>query len=89
LPQQTDPETDPGSFPSRANAHARVRLADSMIKAWTPGTKTLTAIGKDGATKFDGVKIQSGGRILVSSQSDSSLHVFMGGTGRPIIRTGG
>lgn len=62
---------------------------DSVIKAWTPGSKTLTAIGKDGATKFDGVEILSGDRVLVSSQSDSSLHLFTGGTGRPIIRTGG
>ena len=62
---------------------------DSVIKAWTPGSKTLSVIGKDGATKFDGVEILSGDRILVSSQSDSSLHLFTGGTGRPIIRTGG
>jgi sugar lactone lactonase YvrE len=66
-----------------------VPWVDSVIKAWTPGTKTLTAIGKDGANKFDGVEILSGGRILVSSQSDSSLHLFTDGTGRPIIRTGG
>lgn len=62
---------------------------DSVIKTWAPGSKTLTAMGKDGATKFDGVEILSGGRVLVSSQSDSSLHLFIGGTGRPIIRTGG
>lgn len=62
---------------------------DSVIKAWTPGSKTLTVIGKDGATKFDGVEILPGDRILVSSQSDSSLHLFTGATGRPIIRTGG
>lgn len=62
---------------------------DSVIKAWTPGTKTLTAIGKDGATKFDGVEILPGGRILVSSQSDSSLHLFTDGTGRAIIKTAG
>jgi hypothetical protein len=62
---------------------------DSVIKAWTPGSKTLNVIGKDGATKFDGVEILSGDRVLVASQSDSSLHLFAGGTGRPIIRTGG
>lgn len=62
---------------------------DSVIKAWTPGSKTLSAIGKDGATKFDGVEILSGDRLLVSSQSDSSLHLFTGGVGRAIIRTGG
>jgi hypothetical protein len=62
---------------------------DSVIKTWAPGSRTLTAMGKDGATKFDGVEILSGDRVLVSSQSDSSLHLFTGGTGRPIIRTGG
>jgi hypothetical protein len=62
---------------------------DSVIKVWTPGSKTLSALGKDGATKFDGVEILSGDRVLVSSQSDSSLHLFTSGTGRPIIKTGG
>ena len=62
---------------------------DSVIKAWTVGSKTLSVIGRDGATKFDGVEILSGDRVLVSSQSDSSLHLFTGSTGRPIIRTGG
>lgn len=61
----------------------------SVIKAWVPGSKTLTEVGKSGATKFDGVEILSADRVLVSSQSDSSLHLFVGGTDRPIIRTGG
>ena len=62
---------------------------DSVIKVWAPGSKTLSALGKDGATKFDGVEILPGDRVLVSSQSDSSLHLFTSGTGRPIIKTGG
>ena len=62
---------------------------DSVIKSWTPGSKTLSVVGKDGATRFDGVEVLSGDRILVASQSDSSLHLFTGSTGRPIIRTGG
>jgi sugar lactone lactonase YvrE len=62
---------------------------DSVIKAWTPGGKTISAIGKDGATKFDGVEVLPGDRILISSQSDSSLHLFTSGSGRPIIKTGG
>jgi hypothetical protein len=61
----------------------------SAIKSWTAGSKTLSEIGKSGATKYDGVEILSGDRVLVSSQSDSSLHLFTGGSGRPIIRTGG
>jgi sugar lactone lactonase YvrE len=62
---------------------------DSTIKAWTGKDKTLSVVGKDGSTRMDGVEILSGDRILVAAQSDSSLHLFTGGAGRPIIRTGG
>ncbi|MFL5559078.1 MAG: SMP-30/gluconolactonase/LRE family protein, partial [Gemmatimonadaceae bacterium] len=62
---------------------------DTVINAWTPGSKTLSVIGKSRGSKFDGVEILLGGRVLVASQKDSSLHLFAGGTGRPIIRTGG
>ena len=62
---------------------------DSTIRSWTGRESTLSLIGKDGGTRFDGVEILSGDRILVAAQSDSSLHLFTGGTGRPIIRTGG
>lgn len=62
---------------------------DSVIRAWTPGSRTLVTIGRTGGTKFDGVEILSGDRVLVASQSDSSLHLFTGSTSRPIIRTGG
>jgi hypothetical protein len=61
----------------------------SAIKSWAPGTKTLTAIGTSTGTKLDGVEVLSGGGALVASQGDSSLHLFSGGTGRPIIKTGG
>jgi sugar lactone lactonase YvrE len=62
---------------------------ESVIKAWTAGSKTLTEIGRSGGKKFDGVEVLSGDRVLVASQGDSSLHLFTGSTGRPIIRTGG
>jgi hypothetical protein len=62
---------------------------DSTIKSWTGKDKTLSVIGKDGSTRMDGVEILPGDRILVAAQSDSSLHLFTGGAGRPIIRTGG
>ena len=61
----------------------------SVINAWAAGSKTLSVIGKSGGSKFDGVEVLSGGRVLVASQGDSSLHLFTGGTGHPIIRTGG
>jgi sugar lactone lactonase YvrE len=61
----------------------------SVIKAWVAGSRTLSDIGRSTGTKFDGVEILSGNRVLVASQGDSSLHLFSEGTGRPIIRTGG
>jgi len=61
----------------------------SVIKAWTAGSRTLSQVGASGGAKFDGVEMLSGDRVLVASQADSSLHLFSGGTGRPIIRTGG
>jgi sugar lactone lactonase YvrE len=62
---------------------------DSTIKSWSGRDNKLGVIGKDGGTRFDGVEVLSGDRILVAAQSDSSLHLFTGGTGRPYIRTGG
>lgn len=58
------------------------------IRAWTPGG-ALSDIGSSAGGKFDGVEVLSGGRVLVASQADTSLHLFGGDTGRPIIRTGG
>ena len=61
----------------------------SVIKAWTAGSRTLSQVGASAGAKFDGVEMLSGDRVLVASQADSSLHLFSGGTGRPIIHTGG
>ena len=62
---------------------------DSVIRAWTPGTKTLSVVGKSTSNKFDGVEVLPGGSVLVSSQGDFALHLFSGGTGHPIIHVGG
>jgi len=62
---------------------------DSVIRAWTPGSTTLGIAGIGASDKYDGVEILPGGRTLVSSQGDSSLHVFSGLTGTAIIKTGG
>ena len=62
---------------------------DSVIRAWTPGSRALTVIGKSTSDKFDGIEVLAGGAILVSSQGDSALHLFTGGAGRPIVRVGG
>ena len=62
---------------------------DSTIKAWTAGSRSFTRIGRAFATRLDGVELLSGNRMLVASQSDSSIHLVDGNTARPVIRTGG
>jgi sugar lactone lactonase YvrE len=57
------------------------------IRAWVPGTTTLTDVGTSTGAKWDGVEVLPGGRVLVSSQADSSIHVFVGGSGHAIIHT--
>lgn len=57
------------------------------IRAWVPGTTSLTDIGMSTGAKYDGVEVLPGGRVLVSSQADSSLHVFTGNAGHAIIHT--
>jgi len=57
------------------------------IRAWVPGATTLTDVGMSTGAKYDGVEVLSGGRILVASQADTSLHLFSGNTGRAIIHT--
>lgn len=64
-------------------------MRGSAISSWTAGNAALIEIGRSGGAKFDGVEILSGDRVLVASQGDSSIHLFAGGTGRPIIKTGG
>ncbi len=74
-------------------AHNRFVLVpfggDSVIRAWTPGTRDLFEIAKVRGARLDGVEILSGDRILIASQSDSSVYLVTGNTGQPIIRTGG
>ncbi len=62
---------------------------DSIIRSWTAGNSAMTEVGRSGGAKFDGVEVLSGDRVLVASQGDSSIHLFSGGRGRPIIKTGG
>lgn len=62
---------------------------DSVIRAWTPGTRDLVEIARVRGAQLDGVEILSGDRKLIASQSDSSVYLVAGKTGQPIIRTGG
>lgn len=59
------------------------------IFSWQLGGTGIEKIGTSGGSKFDGVEVLADGRILVASQADSSLHLFLDGRGSPIIRTTG
>jgi sugar lactone lactonase YvrE len=59
------------------------------VRAWMPESATLTDVGTSAGGRFDGVEALADGRIVVASQADSSIHVFTGGTGRPVIRVAG
>lgn len=61
----------------------------TVIRAWRPGSRMVTEIGRSTGAMFDGVEVLADGRILVASQADSSLHLFTQGRGRPILRTAG
>lgn len=61
----------------------------SAIREWTPGSASSREIGRSGGARFDGVEVLVGGRVIVASQRDSSLHMFRGETGVAIIRAGG
>ena len=57
------------------------------IRAWAPGATTLTDIAMSTGARYDGVEVLPGGRILVASQADTSLHIFSGNSGRSVLHT--
>jgi sugar lactone lactonase YvrE len=58
------------------------------LLAWRPGGAPERVATSPGG-RFDGVEMLGGGRMIVASQADTSLHLFEGGRGRPVVRTGG
>ena len=59
------------------------------IRAWTPEGTGLTDVGTSGGARFDGVEVLANGSVIVASQTDSSIHLFSGGTGRPVLKLQG
>jgi len=49
------------------------------ITAWKPGDSTMTTLAS-GPGGYDGVEVLSNGNILVSSWTDSTVHILHGGT---------
>ena len=61
-----------------------VPFGTQSIFAWTPGDRAPRVIAS-GSGSFDGVEVLEGGRILVSSWADSSVHVIEDGRMRRLI----
>jgi DNA-binding beta-propeller fold protein YncE len=59
-----------------------------VLLSWSEGNPPTPFASSSGG-KFDGVEILGPNQLLVSSQADSSLHLFVSGTGRPVIKTSG
>lgn len=60
----------------------------STVRSWDPATGEITDVGTVMTGRFDGIE-RVGDRIVVASQTDSSLHVIAGGAQRPFLRTPG
>lgn len=59
-------------------------FGSANILAWKEGEKTPTKVAT-GPGQYDGVEVLADGRILVSSWTDSSVHVVQGGTVTKLI----
>jgi DNA-binding beta-propeller fold protein YncE len=59
------------------------------VRALAPGGGALTTVATAGGAQIDGVEVLAGGRLLLATQSDSSLHLITGGRDSAIVRTPG
>lgn len=58
------------------------------VRSWDPATGDVTDVGTASTGRFDGIEML-GGRVIVASQRDSSLHAITDGAETVIIRTPG
>jgi hypothetical protein len=58
------------------------------LLAWSEGNP-LTPFAESEGGKFDGIEVLGPNELLVSSQADTTLHLFLSGKGRAVIRTSG
>jgi hypothetical protein len=58
------------------------------LHAWSEGNP-LTPFAADSGGKFDGIEVLGPNELLIASQADTSLHIFLSGQGRPVIKTSG
>ena len=60
-----------------------VPFLGQVVRAWTPGSKSLTALGSTKG-QLDGVELLGPNRLLITSWTDSSLFVLDNGTVTPV-----
>lgn len=60
-----------------------VPFAGNVVRAWTPGSKALAALGTTKG-QLDGVELLDANRLLVTSWTDSSLFVLDNGAVTPV-----
>ena len=60
-----------------------VPFLGQVVRAWTPGSKELTALGTTKG-QLDGVELLDANRLLITSWADSSLFVLDNGTVTPV-----
>jgi hypothetical protein len=59
------------------------------IRAFAPGSRTLTSVATVSGAKMDGVELLGGGRTLIATQSDSTLRLVAPGQDTAIVHTAG
>ena len=59
------------------------------VRALAPGGGPLTTVATAGGAQIDGVEVLADGRLLLATQSDSSLHLITAGRDSAIVRTPG
>ena len=60
-----------------------------QLFSWRGAQSALAVMATPPGGRFDGVEVLDGGRILVSSQADSSVHAFWRGQSQHVTRTTG
>ncbi len=74
------------AWDAKGNRFVLAPFGGSNIQAWAPGSAAPSSIGT-GPGGYDGVEVLANGNILVSSWTDSTVHVVQaGGHVMPLVR---
>jgi sugar lactone lactonase YvrE len=58
------------------------------VRAWVPGATSTQTVGSDGPGRFDGIELVAG-RIVVASQTDSTIQLVTGAARQALLRVAG